>query len=135
MDEVINFILRYLDYVPVIRIIISCVIILFLPGFAWTLLFFKKLSIIERIAFSFGLSLAIVTLSILVLNVVFKVKITGLSSFIVIVLVTVIPLTIYYVNKSREKRSIDFTQIIEKTKASLLRLLRQLSFGRENMKR
>lgn len=122
MSEVINFILRLLDYVPIIRVIISFVLILFLPGFAWTLVFFKKLKVVERIAFSFGLSLAIVTLSILVLNVVFRVRITGLNSFIVIILVTVIPLTIHYFNRARRKHSSGFPQILEKIKGSLLRL-------------
>ncbi|MFC1906236.1 DUF1616 domain-containing protein [Chloroflexota bacterium] len=129
MSEVINIILRLLDYVPVIRVIISFVLILFLPGFAWTLVFFKKLKVVERIVFSFGLSLAIVTLSILVLNVLFKVRITGFNSFIVIILATVIPLTIYYFNRARRKHSNSPLEIPEKIKGSLLRLLHQLSFG------
>jgi len=130
MSEAINFILRLLDYVSVVRVIISFVLILFLPGFAWTLVFFKKIRVVERIVFSFGLSLAIVTLTILVVNVVFKVKITGFNSFIVIILVTVIPLTIYYFNRARRIYSNGFPQILAKIKGSLLRLLRQLSFGR-----
>lgn len=133
MSEAINFILRLLDYVPVVRVIISFVLILFLPGFAWTLVFFRNIKVVERIAFSFGLSLAIVTLSILVLNTVFKVKITGLNSFIVIILVTVIPLTIYYLNRARRKqrkRSIwhfkDHPPLLGRSKGFLLRLLHRV---------
>ena len=129
MSEFINFILHFLDYVPAVRVIISFTLILFLPGFAWSLIFFKKLSVLERVAFSFGLSLAIVTLSILVLNVVFQVSITGLNAFIIIILVTVIPLTIHYTNRVRRKHSNGSPQILEKTRGSFLRLLRQLSFG------
>ena len=125
MSEFINFILHFLDYVPAVRVIISFTLILFLPGFAWSLIFFKKLSVLERVAFSFGLSLAIVTLSILVLNVVFQVSITGLNAFIIIILVTVIPLTIYYTNRARRKHSNGSPRILEKTRRSLLRLLRQ----------
>ncbi|MFC1983985.1 DUF1616 domain-containing protein [Chloroflexota bacterium] len=123
MSEAINFILRYLDYVPAVRIIISCVIVLLLPGFAWTLIFFKKLSTLERIAFSFGLSLAVVALSILVLNVVFKVRITGFNSLIVIILVTIIPLLIYYAKRINRKLPSNFPQFLWKVKKSLLRLL------------
>ncbi|MDD4877074.1 MAG: DUF1616 domain-containing protein [Dehalococcoidales bacterium] len=131
MNEVINLILHLLDYVPLARAVISFVLILFLPGFAWTLIFFKQLSIPARIAFSFGLSLAVVTLSILVSNVVFQVKITGINSLVIIILVTTIPLTIYYVNRAREKRSNESPQIQKKIKGSLLRLLRRLSFWTE----
>lgn len=125
LEEALSVILRFLDYVPIVRVIISFVLILFLPGFVWTLVFFKKINVVERIAFSFGLSLAIVTLTILVLNVVFKVRITGFNSFIVIILVTVIPVTIYYFNRARRKQSNGPPQILEKIKRSLLRLLRK----------
>ena len=135
LQEALDFILRILDFVPVVRVIISFVLILFLPGFAWTLVFFKKINVVERIAFSFGLSLAIVTLIILVLNVVFKVRITGFNSFIVIILVTIIPLTIYYFNRARRKHSNGFSQILEKIKGAVLRLLHQLSSGRRRHKR
>jgi len=135
LEEALNIILRFLDYVPVVRVIISFVLILFLPGFAWTLVFFKKINVVERIAFSFGLSLAIVTLIILALNVVFKVRITGFNSFIVIILVTVIPLTIYYFNRARRKHSNGSPKILEKIKRSFLGLLRQLSFGRRRHER
>lgn len=124
LGEALDIILRFLDNVPVVRVIISFVLILFLPGFAWTLVFFKKINVVERIAFSFGLSLAIVTLIILALNVVFKVKITGFNSFVVITFVTVIPLTIYYINRERGKHSNGFIKILGKIKGSLLRLLR-----------
>jgi len=135
LEEALNIILRFLDYVPVVRVIISFVLILFLPGFAWTLVFFKKINVVERIAFSFGLSLAIVTLIILALNVVFKVRITGFNSFIVIILVTVIPLTIYYFNRARRKHSNGSPKILEKIKRSFLGLLRQLSFRRRRHER
>lgn len=125
LEEALSVILRFLDYVPIVRVIISFVLILFLPGFAWTLVFFKRINVVERIAFSFGLSLAIVTLTILVLNVVFKVRITGLNSLIVIILITVIPLTIYYFNGARRKHSNGSPQVLEKIKGALLRLLRK----------
>ena len=69
----------------------------FLPGFAWTLVFFRgrQINIIERLALSFGLSIALVVLSIMALNLVIGVRITGLNSLLIIVAVTVVPL-IYY---------------------------------------
>lgn len=126
LKEALDFVLRFLDYVPIVRAIISFALILFLPGFAWTLVFFKRLKAVERIAFSFGLSLAIVTLSILVLNAVFKVRITGFNSLLVIILVTVIPLTIYYFNRARRNHSNGSPQILKKTKGSILRLLHRV---------
>ncbi|MFC1898816.1 DUF1616 domain-containing protein [Chloroflexota bacterium] len=126
MSEFIDLILHFLDYIPVVRVIISFALVLFLPGFAWTLVFFKKLSILERVTFSFGLSLAIITLSILVLNVVFQVSITGLNAFIVIIIVTVIPSIIYYVNRTRRNSFSSFPQFIEKTRESFFRLLQRL---------
>ena len=50
----------FFESVPVIRGIIGFILVLFIPGFAWTLVFFKQLNVIERIALSFGLSIAVV---------------------------------------------------------------------------
>lgn len=73
----------------------------FLPGFAWTLVFFsgKQVNIVERTALSFGLSIAIVTLSILVLNRLFGVSITGFNAVLVILVITIIPVVIYYLKR------------------------------------
>ena len=103
--ELFEFALPVLDRVPIIRAIMGFILVFFLPGFAWTLIFFKQINHIERIALSFGLSIALVTLSILFLNIVFGVRITGLNSLLTIIIITTIPLAIYYTNKRiRRKR-------------------------------
>ena len=99
IKQVFDFFLPFLANVPVIRGFLGFIIVFFLPGFAWTLIFFKQIKLIERIALSFGLSIAIVTLSILALNLLFGIKITGLNSFLIILIVTIIPVACYYLKR------------------------------------
>ena len=81
-----------IEDVPVIRVILASVLVFFLPGFAWSLVFFhKNINIIERIALSIGMSIALVTLSVLALNVLFDVRINGFNALITIIVITVIP--------------------------------------------
>ena len=89
----------------VIRAILGFILVFFLPGFAWTLVFFNKLKIIERAALSFGLSIALVTLSILVLNVLLGMRISGINTLLTIVVITVIPLAIYFVRRYLTRQS------------------------------
>jgi len=92
-----DFALPIIDKVPlIIRAIIGSLLVFFCPGFAWTLIFFKELQYIERLVLSFGLSIALVTLSILFTNIVLHIRITGLNSLLTIIVITVIPLSIYY---------------------------------------
>ncbi len=83
----------------VIRAILAAVLVFFVPGFAWTLVFFKKINIIERIAISIGLSIALVTLSVIALNLLLDVKINGFNALIIIIVITIIPLAIYFPRK------------------------------------
>ncbi len=87
--------LPVLDKVPAIRGIIGVIIVFFVPGFAWTLALFRQINIAERIGLSIGISIATVTLSILALNLIFGVKITGTNALFSIAVITVIPLGIY----------------------------------------
>jgi len=68
------------------RIIFCSVFILFLPGLAWSFVFFKKeeIDVIERIALSFGLSIALVPLVVFWLNWLLKIKINILNVVAVI---------------------------------------------------
>jgi uncharacterized membrane protein len=75
--------------------VLATVLVFFAPGFAWTLVFFRRLDVIERLVLSIALSIALVTLSILVLNVLFGVGINGLSALITIIIITAVPLTWY----------------------------------------
>ncbi len=83
----------------IIRSILAFALVFFVPGFAWTLVFFKKITIIERIALSIGLSIALVTLSIIALNLLLGIRINGFNALIIIVVITIIPLAIYFPRK------------------------------------
>ncbi len=95
-----------LDSLPVIRAILGFVLVFLLPGFAWTLVFFRghQISIIQRLALSFGLSIAVVTLSILVLNRVIGVRITGFNSVLIIGTITIIPVMFYWLRRTIDRR-------------------------------
>jgi uncharacterized membrane protein len=95
--------LSFLNGVPFLRAILGGIIVFFLPGFAWTLVLFKKLNNVERIALSVGLSIAVVTISVLVVNLLFKLRITGTSALVTILVMTVIPLIIYFIRRFRRR--------------------------------
>jgi uncharacterized membrane protein len=65
-----------------LRLFFGGLFVLFLPGFAWSYVFFARKNIdwIERLALSFGLSIALVPLSIFWLNWLFHMKITLLNT-------------------------------------------------------
>ena len=99
IGRIFGFIFPFLESVPAVRAIAAFILFFFLPGFAWTLVFFKQLNIIERIALSVGLSIAIVTLTILVAHLLLGVRITGLNSILIIIIIVIIPLAIYYLKR------------------------------------
>ena len=99
LQGVFGFASPFLDSVPIIRAVLGFALVFFLPGFAWTLVFFRQVNVVERVAISIGLSIALVTLSILSLNRLLGMSITGVSSVVVIVVITVIPVVIYYLRK------------------------------------
>ena len=104
MTEVFGFISSILESLPGIRGILGIILMFFLPGFAWTLVFFKQINIAERIALSFGLSIALVTLSIFALNVLIGIRVTAVNSVLIIVFITLIPVAVYYLNRRRRRR-------------------------------
>lgn len=75
-----------MDLFELVRIIFGSVFVLFLPGYAWSYVFFKRdeIDLIERIALSFGLSIALVPLVVFWLNWLLKVKINLVSVTVVI---------------------------------------------------
>lgn len=101
LKELFKLVSFFLEHLSILRVILGVIIVFFLPGFAWTLVFFrgKQINILERAALSFGLSIALVTLSILALHLLFGVMITGFNAVIIILSITVIPLVIYLFSK------------------------------------
>ena len=102
--QIFEFIFPFLEKLPAIRAVLGFIIVFFLPGFTWTLVFFKKINFIERIALSFGLSIALVTLSILALNILLGIRINGLNSLLIIIIITIIPVALYYLKRFMLKK-------------------------------
>ena len=103
---IFEFALPFLDRLPIIRVILGFIFVFLLPGFAWTLVFFygKQINLMERFVLSFGLSIAIVTLSLLSLNKLIGIRITGVNSVLVIIVLTIIPVVFYYLNRRIRRR-------------------------------
>jgi len=97
--QLFEFALPFLDHLPIIRAILGFILVFFLPGFAWTLVFFRQINVIERVALSFGLSIAVVTLSLLALNKLIGLRITGFNSVLVITAITIIPIVFYFLRR------------------------------------
>lgn len=84
--------------IEALRILFGSIFVLFLPGFALSYAFFRKkeIDMIERIALSFGLSIAVVPLMVFYLNWALGVKINALNSGIIILAVTAVGAIVYY---------------------------------------
>jgi len=97
--------------IEIFRVIFGSAFVLFLPGFVWSYVFFEKGKIdeIERIALSFGLSIALVPLTVFWLNWIFKVKINLINTSLVILALIGIAAGMLYVRIRREKESSEIT--------------------------
>ena len=88
--------------VEIIRAIFGGLFLLFVPGFAWSYVFFARKNIngIERVALSFGLSVALVPLTVFWLNFMFQVKVTLVNTCLVVCGLTVIPAVYFLIKRS-----------------------------------
>ena len=102
-----DWLVAVMSSLPGVRAVLGTVLVLFLPGYAWTLVFFRgrQINIIERIALSMGLSIAVVTLSILALNLVAGVTINGFNGVLIILTVTAVPVAVYFIRRWWDRRS------------------------------
>src|SRR4030043_388101 len=89
----------------IVRAIVGFILVFFVPGFAWTLVFFKKVNIIERIALGIGLAIARVTRATIVLNIIFHLSINGFNPLGTTSVLTVIPGVIYLIRRYRPRKS------------------------------
>ena len=89
--------------IEALRIIFGSFFVLFLPGFSLSYAFFKKkeIDMIERVALSFGLSIAVVPLLVFYFNWLFGIKINALNSGIIILAVTAVGAAIYYYKEGK----------------------------------
>ena len=97
--ELFGFIFPFLERLPIIRAILGFILVFFLPGFTWTFIFFRQISVIERVTFSLALSIVVVTLSLFFANRLIGIRITGFNSALVIIVVTILPLAAYYLKR------------------------------------
>jgi uncharacterized membrane protein len=88
---------------PWLRAFLGIILVFFLPGFAWTFVLFNRINIIERLALAIGLSIALVTLSIIVLNVLLRVRINGTDSVLTILGITAVGVAIYLLRRLRRR--------------------------------
>jgi uncharacterized membrane protein len=68
---------------PVLRAAGALLLMFLLPGLAWSAVLFRKMAVLDRLAVSIGLSIALVTLSMLALNIIFRLPVTGTNAIIV----------------------------------------------------
>jgi uncharacterized membrane protein len=97
--------ISFSEPLQIIRAIFGGILVFFIPGFAWTLVFFSKIHIFERVAMAIGLSIVLITLSLITLNVIFKLDINLVNSLITIAVLTVVPVGIYVFKRYRKRDS------------------------------
>lgn len=78
----------------VLRVFFGIVFIFFLPGYAWSFVFFmrRELEWVERIAISFGLSIIAVPLTVFLLYLLFHLPITLVNTAVATSVLTAAPL-------------------------------------------
>lgn len=101
----------------VVRIVVGSVYVLFAPGLAWSFIFFPRvrpieapketpgIDWIERVAISFGLSVALVPLSVFFLNFFLKVPINTWSVILIVALLSAAPLGYLYWKRKNPPRA------------------------------
>jgi len=89
-----------MEVIELLRMVITLPLILFIPGYTWTRVFFSEDDIdwLERVVLSTGLSIAIVPLVFLLLNRA-GMPITEVNSFITVGVIIILPLLIERVIK------------------------------------
>ena len=113
VKELFGFAFPILDRLPVLRAILALILVFSLPGFAWTLVFFRRINVIERLTISFALSIVVVTLSLLLVNKLIGIRITGFNSAMVIIVVTIFPVIVYYLNRLIRRRDGEEEDVVE----------------------
>jgi len=99
MEQILDVVMPLVESLSAVRAILGVILVFFLPGFAWTFVFFRQLTIIERIALAIGLSIALVTLGIIATNILLGIRITGSNALVIILVLTIVPVVIYYLRR------------------------------------
>ena len=102
--QLIDSVFGFFGSVPAIRAILGVLLVFFLPGFAWTYVLFRRVNIIERLVLSIGLSIVLVTLSLIVLHVLFGMSITGNNALLTIIVITIIAVAVILLKRWRRRQ-------------------------------
>ncbi|MEK6922735.1 MAG: DUF1616 domain-containing protein [Nanoarchaeota archaeon] len=93
-----------LPFLESLRIVFGSIFVLFIPGYVMSFIFFKQIEIIERIALSFALSIAVVPLVMFYLNLI-GLKINLINSIIAISSIILISLAIISIQHRKNRHS------------------------------
>jgi uncharacterized membrane protein len=98
-----------MDILDGFRVFLGSIFVLFLPGFVWSFLFFEKGKIdwIERAALSFGLSLALVPLTVFWLNFLFNMKVTWFNTMLVVSALIALPLIYLLIRRPSFRKDVE----------------------------
>lgn len=88
-----------------LKIVFGSVYVLFLPGLVLSYIFFKKneIDIIERIALSFALSIAVVPILVFYLNLI-GMKINALNAFLIVNFIIIVALAAIWWQREKGKK-------------------------------
>ena len=101
VKQTLDFSLPLCEPVPFLRAVLGLLLVFFLPGFTWTLIFFRRLVVIERVVLSAGLSIALVTLAVCALNLLLGIEISGRNSLLTIIVIAGVPVIPYCILRFR----------------------------------
>ncbi len=73
-----------------LRAFLGFAYLIFLPGYVLVRCFFDETDLIEKFALSFGLSIALVILSVMIANMLLRIPLTVASSFLILLVVMII---------------------------------------------
>jgi len=76
-----------------LRVVAGTLFLMFVPGFAWTWVFYEKekTGVLERVVYSIALSIALVSIAVFFANRFLGIRVNLLNSFIILVILTALP--------------------------------------------
>lgn len=102
-----------MGFLALLRSIAALALLMFIPGLAWTWVFFPKREIgaLERFVYSIALSIALVSIAVFFMNQVVGIRINVASSLIIIVVLTAIPLAHIYLKRRGLYKRLPFKRL------------------------
>jgi hypothetical protein len=98
------------DILDFIRLLIG-IIILIIPGYLWSIILFKKISILERIIFGFVLTISLFVLAFFCFDFIIKIPATQTKTIIIYVIYISIPSTLFLKTDFRKNMFLQIKKI------------------------